>query len=172
MEFEKLISERYSVRSFKNEKIDESIINKIINAGHRAPTGCNFQPQKVLVIKSVEALLKLRNCTKCHFDAPLAMLICYKESEGWTRSYDGAKCAPVDAAIVTTHMMLSAHNEGVGTCWVMHFDPVAVCREFNIPDDVTPYALLVMGYPAEDSEPREMHYKTRPIDDVVRYNSF
>ena len=172
MEFEKLIAERYSVRSFKEKKVEESLINKILNAGHIAPTGCNFQPQKILVIKSEDALSKLKKCTRCHFDAPLAMLVCYDESEGWSRPYDGEKCAPVDAGIVTTHMMLAAHNLGLGTCWVMHFDPKAMREEFNIPSNITSYALIVIGYASDDSKPRDMHFNTRPIDDVVKYDSF
>ena len=78
----------------------------------------------------------------------------------------------MDAAIVTTHMMLAAHDLGVGTCWVMHFDPFAMKEAFRIPDGIEPYALLVMGWPAEDAKPLDLHFKTRPMEDVVVYESF
>ncbi len=172
MDFEQLIKERYSVRNFKTEHLPEEVINKILEAGHLAPTGCNYQPQRILVLNTDEAINKLRDCTKCHFGAPTAMLICHNKEESWTRKYDGALSSPVDGAIVTTHMMLEAHNEGVGCCWVMHFDPAAMRESFNIPENIEPLALLVMGYPAEDAKPIEMHYKTRPIDEVVFYDSF
>ncbi len=172
MEFEKLIAERYSVRKFENRHLEKEVIDKIIHAGHIAPTGCNNQPQRILVLNTDESIEKLKNCTKCHFDAPSAMLVCYNKNESWMRPYDGALCAPVDAAIVTTHMMLAAHNIGVGTCWVMHFDPFKMREAFNIPGNIEPVALLVMGYPAEDAVPIEMHFKTRPIDEVVVYDSF
>lgn len=172
MEFEKLISERYSVRKFENKHLEEDVISKIINAGHLAPTGCNNQPQRILVLNTDESIEKLKNCTKCHFDAPCAMLICYNKAETWTRPYDGAISAPVDAAIVTTHMMLEAANIGVGTCWVMHFDPKAMVETFNIPENIEPVALLVMGYPHEDAAPIPMHYAFRPLDEVVVYDSF
>ena len=172
MEFEKLIAERYSVRKFENRHLEKEILNKIISAGHIAPTGCNNQPQRILVLNTDESIEKLKTCTRCHFDAPCAMLICYNKNESWVRPYDGALSAPVDAAIVTTHMMLAAHNIGVGTCWVMHFDPFKMKEAFNIPENIEPAALLVMGYPAEDAVPIEMHFKTRPIDEVVVYDSF
>ncbi len=172
MEFEKLISERYSVRKFKSEHLPQAIVDKIIEAGHIAPTGCNYQPQRILVLNSDEAIAKLKGCTKCHFNAPCAMLICYNRDETWKRPYDGALSAPVDAAIVTTHMMLEAHNLGVGSCWVMHFDPQAMRETFNIPENYVPSALLVVGYPAENSEPLELHSKFRPIDEVVFYDEF
>lgn len=167
-----MIKERYSVRNFKTEHLPDEVINKILEASHLAPTGCNYQPQRILVLNTDEAISKLRDCTKCHFGAPTAMLICHNKEESWVRKYDGALSSPVDGAIVTTHMMLAAHNEGVGCCWVMHFDPAAMRESFNIPENIEPLALLVMGYPAEDAKPIEMHYKTRPIDEVVFYDSF
>lgn len=53
----------------------------------------------------------------------------------------------MDASIVTTHMMLEAIELGLSTTWVMHFKPDAMREEFNIPDNIEPIALLVMGYP-------------------------
>lgn len=172
MDFEKVITERYSVRKFENKHLEQEIIDKIINAGHIAPTGCNFQPQRILVLNNDETISKLKNCTKCHFDAPCAMLVCYNKDETWSRPYDGAISAPVDASIVATHMMLEAKNLGVGSCWVMHFDPNAMRSEFNIPTNIIPHALLVMGYPHQSAAPIEMHSKVRPLDEVVFYDSF
>jgi len=172
MEFEKLITERYSVRQFKPEHLSAEDVSKILEAAHKAPTGCNYQPQRILVINKKESMDKLRNCTKCHFNAPAAMLVCYNRDETWKRPYDDALSAPVDAAIVATHMILAAHDAGAGCCWVMHFNPNAIKETFNITENIVPLALLVMGYPAEDSKPLELHSKVRPIDEVVFYDSF
>lgn len=172
MDFEKVIKERYSVRKFQDKHLEKSDVDKIIAASHIAPTGCNIQPQRILVINSDESVNKLKTCTKCHFDAPCAFLICYNIDESWTRPYDGAKSAPVDASIVTCHMMLEAQNLGIGTCWVMHFDPNKIKETFNIPHNFIPHALLVAGYPHKDSAPIEMHEKVRDINDVVYYDSF
>ena len=171
MEFEKLIAERYSVRQFQPEHLPQEVVDKILDAGHKAPTGCNYQPQRILVLNTDEAIAKLKNCTKCHFNAPCAMLICHNKDESWVRKYDGALSAPVDAAIVATHMMLAAHNYGVGSCWVMHFDPSSMRETYRIPDNVEPVALLVMGYPAEDAKPLDLHHQSRPIDEVAVYDA-
>lgn len=172
MEFEKLIAERYSVRQFQPEHLPQEVVDKILDAGHKAPTGCNYQPQRILVLNTDESIAKLKNCTKCHFHAPTAMLVCHNKDESWVRKYDGALSSPVDAAIVATHMMLAAHNYGVGSCWVMHFDPSAMRETYRIPDNVEPVALLVMGYPAEDAKPLDLHHQSRPIDEVVVYDAF
>lgn len=172
MDFEKLISERYSVRSFKQEHLPRSIIDKILNVGHTAPTGCNYQPQRILVMNTDESIERLKKCTKCHFNAPTAMLVCHNKEESWVRKYDGALSSPVDAVIVTTYLMLAAQNEGVGSCWVMHFDPAAMRDTFNIPEGVETVALLVMGYPSDDAKPLDLHFKSRPIEQTVFYEKF
>ncbi|MBR2901343.1 MAG: nitroreductase family protein [Clostridia bacterium] len=172
MDFLEFARDRYSVRKFESRHLEKEIIDKILECGHIAPTGCNYQPQRILVLNNDEAIEKLKKCTKCHFDAPTAMLICYNKDESWVRKYDGALSAPVDASIVTTHLMLMAHSLGVGSCWVMHFDPFAVRLEFNIPENIEPLALLVMGYPHKESRPLELHSKVRPIDEVVFYDTF
>lgn len=172
MDFEQLINERYSVRNFKPEHLPQEVIDKILAAGHIAPTGCNYQPQRILVLNTDESIAKLQNCTKCHFGAPSAILVCYNKNESWERRYDKALSAPIDAVIVATHMMLAAHNIGVGCCWVMHFDPFAMRKTFNIPENVEPVALLVMGYPSEDAKPLPLHYQSRPISEVIFHNHF
>ena len=172
MDFEKLITERYSVRNFKPEHMPQAVIDKILEAGYKAPTGCNYQPQRILVLNTDESIAKLKECTKCHFNAPTAMLVCHNRDESWVRKYDSALSSPVDAVIVATHMMLAAHNEGVGCCWVMHFNPAAMRKTFGIPENIEPIALLVIGYPSDDAKPLDMHFSTRAIDETVFYDEF
>ena len=160
------------MRNFKPEHLPGEVLEKILAAGHLAPTGCNYQPQRILVLNTDESIEKLRRCTKCHFGAPTALLVCHNTAESWVRPYDGALSSPVDAVIVATHMMLAAWNEGVGSCWVMHFDPAAMRKTFAIPETVEPTALLVMGYPSADAKPLALHYQNRPIEETVRYEQF
>lgn len=172
IDFLKLAAKRYSVRSFESRPVEEDTLRQIIQAGYVAPTACNLQPQRILVLSKPEDTKKLKHCTKCHFNAPTALLICYDKNECWKRKYDGKSSGEIDAAIVTTHMMLAAESFGVGSTWVMHFDPAAMREEFQIPDQLEPTALLVMGYPAEDAEPYPGHSQFRPLEDLLVYHSF
>lgn len=172
MDFLKLATERYSVRKFENKPVENEKIEKILKAALVAPTGCNYQPQRILVINSEDALAKLKDCTRCHFDAPCAMLVCYNKDECWTRPYDGNQSGIVDASIVATHIMLEAAELGIGSTWVMHFNPFKMREAFEIPENVEPVALLVMGYPASDALPNERHTIYRPSDETVFYNGF
>ena len=172
MKFTEFASQRFSVRKFKNEHLPKEIIDKIILGGHIAPTGCNYQPQRILVVNSDEGMDKIKKCTNSHFDAPCAMIIGYNKNESWVRRYDGAKSAPVDSIIVATHMMLASHAEGVGSCMVMSYDPEAIRKEFCIPDEIETTLLLMLGYPHEDATPHEFHSKFRPQSEVVFYEKF
>jgi len=171
LDYNTLIAERYSVRKFDGVPLTEDEIGALLAAGHLAPTGCNNQPQRILVLRE-ESMEKLRGCTRCHFGAPNAMLVCYNKGEVWRRPYDGKSCGVADACIVATHIMLKAQDLGLGCTWVMHFDPQKMRDAFSIPDTVEPVALLVLGHPAADAAPLPMHFEYRPLEETVVYDSF
>ena len=167
MDFLTLASERYSVRKFTDRKVEQEKLEKILAAGHMAPTACNRQPQRIYVIESEEALEKWRKCTYSHFGETLVLLTCANKNENWERDFDGKTSGDIDASIVMTHMMLEGRELGIGSTWVMHFIPEAVCAEFELPDELEPVGALLMGYPAEDAVPSPMHEKKRPLSETV-----
>ena len=145
MDFIKLAKERYSVRKFAAKKVEEEKVAQILEAGRCAPTAVNYQPQRILVIESGDSLAKLRECTPYHFNAPLALLVCYDRTASWKRSYDGCDMGVVDASIVAAQMMLEAASLGLGTTWVGHFDPAAVRTAFELPEYIEPVALRMIA---------------------------
>ena len=173
MDFLQLAAQRYSVRKFQEKKLPREALESILKAGMLAPTAHNNQPQRILVIDEPKGLEALDRATKCRFGAPDALLICYDKDACWKRDrYDGKASGEVDASIVTTHMMLAAADLGIGSTWVMHFDPVAMRREFSVPEEYEPVALLVMGYPAPDAAPAPGHSTFEPEEKLVFYNRF
>ncbi|MBE6049295.1 MAG: nitroreductase [Clostridium sp.] len=170
--FLELVQSRYSVRKFSDKEVEREKIDKILRAGQVAPTACNLQPQRILVINSKEAINKFRKCTECHFNAPLAILVCHDKDKAWKRSYDGKSSGDIDASIVTTHMMLEAFNLGIGSTWVMHFIPEAIREEFNLPENYEATSILVMGYPAEDAKPFPGHADKKNLEETVCFNEF
>lgn len=172
MDFLELAKERYSVRSFSDEKVESEKVNLILQAAKLAPTACNFQPQRLLVIDSQESLNKLKDCTPYHFNAPLAILICYDKTVSWKRKYDEADSGETDASIVATHMMLEITNLGLGSTWVGSFDPEKVKSSFNMPENFIPVAILPIGYESEDSKPHPNHTTRFDNQKTIFYNSF
>ena len=169
MDFLELAKKRYSVRSFKNESISDEIIRKIIDAGYVAPTACNRQPFKIIAISSEEGLAKFKRCTDCHFNAPLAFIVCSDLNIAWQRSFDGKRSGDVDASIVATHMMLEAADLGIGSTWVMFFKPDVVKAEFDLPDNFEPVVCLPMGYPSDEAKPAPLHSQYRDYGDLVTF---
>lgn len=172
MDFLELVKKRYSVRKFSDKKVEQSKLDLILEAGRVAPTAVNYQPQRMLVIENEESLSKLKECTPYHFNAPLAILICYDSSISWKRHYDKKDMGDVDSSIVTTQMMLEIANLGLGTTWVGHFSPELIKEKFNLPEYLVPVALLPIGYPSEDSVPNKLHNIRHDIQETVFFNSF
>lgn len=171
MDFFKLAESRFSLRQFTSQKVEKEKLDRILAVGRLAPTACNNQPQRILVLENEQALAKLKRCTPCHFDAPLALLVCYDNRESWKRSYDGKEFGDIDASIVGTHLMMEAAELGVGSTWVGYFDPSAMRREFSLPENIIPVALLPMGYPAKGAGPNEQrHFSRKPLEETIFYN--
>ena len=169
MEFSKVLENRYSVRDFKDLQVEDEKIEAIIEAGRVAPTAKNTQCQKIFVLKSKESIEKVRNITRCAFNAPLVILTCGDEERQCYLSISGKSLMETDVAIVNTHMMLKATELGLGTCWVCYFDPKKISEEFNLPDNIRPLNLLLVGYTADDYKPNERHFDIRPYDEVVKF---
>ena len=114
-----------------------------------------------------DELAKVDKCTPCRFGAPTVLLICYDDKLAWKREFDGACSGEVDASIVTTHMMMAAHDLGLGTCWVMYFDPVKAGKLFALPNGIIPVAMLPIGYPAEDAAAAAQHEDRLPLEEII-----
>ena len=172
MEILDLMKQRFSVRSYDSRKVEKEKLEEILKAAQAAPTAVNNQPVRLLVIESEEALTKLKECTNSHYNAPLAILCCYDSDSCWVRPYDQKKSGEVDASIVCTHMMLKAWDLGIGSVWVMHFDPERIKEEFHIPENLVPVSLLVMGYASKDCVPNPRHAQRKDLSETVFYNTF
>ena len=167
--FLELAQSRYSVRKYAEKPIEPEKLEQILRAGQLAPTACTYQPQRIFVLQSPEAIAKVRGLTRYAFNAPVVLLICANMDESWV-GVDGHYAAPIDAAIVITHMMLEAWDLGIGSCWVRGFDKNVIAAAYDLPSNLEPVAFLPLGYPAENSHPaRGWHDKRKALEETVRY---
>lgn len=172
MDFLTLAKERFSVRSFREQPIEQEKIDLILKAAQLAPTAVNYQPQMIYVLKSDEALKKIRSLTKSTYNAPLVFLVCADESKTWKSNMEPGysySTGEMDASIVCTHMMFEAWELGVGSVWVRLFDSREVAKAFNLPPSIKPICLLPVGYATEECAPyAPWHDVYRPIEDFVQ----
>ena len=165
--FIELAQARYSCRSFKPQTIEPAKLKLVLEAGRIAPTACNNQPQRIKVITDPEDLAKVDECTPCRFNAPAVLLVCYDKTVCWKREFDGEDSGEVDASIVTTHLMLAAQEAGLGTCWVMYFNPAKTVELFALPENIVPVAFLPIGYPADNVAPSGSQKHRLSLDKIL-----
>lgn len=169
MDFTSLSAERYSLRKFSSQRVEPEKLNIILEAGRKAPTAVNFQPQRIFVLQSPDALEKIDSCTGCHFHPPVMLVVAYDAKAAWTREIDGKNHGDIDAALVAGHMMLQAAELGLGTTYVGFFDPDKILAAFPEMAGLTPVALLPLGYPAEGAHPSHLHNSRKPLEDLVKF---
>lgn len=171
MDFIELSKKRYSVRKFSSQKVEDEKIEKILEAGRLAPTAKNSQSHKIFIIKSKDALEKIYSATPMSYHAPIVLMVCYDKKTSYKNTadthypdYDGGG---VDAAIVTTAMMMEATELGLVTLWARGYDSQKIYDAFPQIKDLELVCLLDIGYPAEDSSPSERHFMRKELSETT-----
>lgn len=171
-DFKALATELYSVRKFDTKPVEQKKVDAILAVARLAPTAHNYQPQRLLVLNTADSLNKLKDCTNGHFNAPLAIIVCYDNQVSWKREYDDVDLGTVDASIVGSHIMFTVVDIGLGTTWIAYFDPAKVREAYALPDNIIPVAIFPIGYPHPDCVPAPGHTKRSDVSELTIYNSF
>lgn len=169
MDFISIAKKRYSVRKYTEKKVEPEKLDKILEAAHVAPTAANRQPVRLIVVQSEEGLAKIGKAADI-YGASLAIIVCADHNRVWTRPYDKKQTGDIDASILTDHMMLQATELGLGTVWVCYFEPDVLRQEFNLPDNLEPINILVIGYSNEEPAAPDRHSQMRiSMEQLVSY---
>lgn len=167
MEFFDLIEQRYSVRAYRPDPVEPEKLQQVLEAARIAPSASNKQPYQFIVIHTAgrEAELKRIYNKDWFVQPPIVVCVCVIKATAWVRKYDGREYSYVDATIAMDHLILAAHDLGLGTCWIAAFDPVPAREVLQLPDDVEPVAFTPLGYPADQFRP----HQRKNLADLVRY---
>lgn len=170
-EFLKFCETRISNRQFSKEKVPEDIIRKIFRIGQLAPSSCNQQAYKFLVINKEEDLKELSKiCTGKLSRSPQAMF-CFTDMSITRGNFDNIQ----STAASVMSMLYATHSLGLGGYWVAGFDFNKKTRKFfmkkyKMPKKYVLQALLLFGY--KDSEANEYPEKCRiPLEQNFLINS-
>jgi nitroreductase len=168
MDFQKAITERKSIRKYNtNKAIPEDVLIRIFEAARIAPSACNIQPSHFIVITdpAVKEQMKEVYPKDWFWTAPLIIAGCVDTKTSYKRK-DGKDFSEVDLTIAMDHLILSASNEGLGTCWIGAFDNDKAREILKIPGHVNIIAMTPLGYPAE--HPSERPRKN--LDEILHAN--
>ncbi len=166
-----IIRNRRSVREFKDREIPESAIDVLIEALRWAPSAENLQSRKFYFVFNEDIRNKLaqaglrRDFVSFIARAPLVVVACAdlriasRYGERGTQLY----CIQ-DTAASVQNLLLAAHDQGLGTCWVGAFKEEEVKEILDMPDYLRPVVLVPVGYPAKTPKAPDR----LPKDDCVK----
>lgn len=165
MLFAELIKNRYSVRSYKPDIVEDHKLAQVLEAARLAPTAANRQPFQLILISTAGRKEELNRIYSRDFftEAPLVICACAVPSQAWSRGE--SNYSYVDTAIAMDHLTLAATELGLGTCWIAAFDRGAARQVLGLPDTVEPVAFTPLGYPAD----RPGVKSRKPLSELVRY---
>ncbi len=153
MRFGELIAARRSVRAYTSQPVDESALQRILQAIRAAPSAGNLQAYEVCLVRSPEvraALARAAGGQSYLEEAPLALVFCTHAGRAAVRyGHRGSTLYTVqDATIACTFAMLAAVEEGLASVWIGAFDEGAVHQAIGAPAEWVPIAILPIGHPA------------------------
>lgn len=171
MTFEEMAKARYSVKKYSGRPVEDEKLQKILQVANLAPTAKNAQCVRIYVLRSEDAIEKVKSLTPCTYGAPVVLMFAYEESESYTypdsEDEDGNSGAE-DCSIVATHVMFEALELGLGTCWVNRFTPAKAKEVFALPQSEHVVLLMDLGYAEDGNVPLPNHDKKKPLDETVK----
>ena len=152
------IFHRVSIRKYQDKKIEPEKIEKLLRAAMAAPSACNQQPWEYYVVtnrEKIEALSKASPYTGCAKGAPVVFVPCFREG------LIAPMYADIDMSASVQNLLLEADELGLGAVW-MGISPLkdrmeTVKEILNIREDLSAFAIIPCGYPAEE-RPQENRY--------------
>ena len=154
-----MIRTRRSYRSYQPEQITDEQLNAVLEAGTYAPTSRGLQSPFIVAIQNEDLKARLAKMnaeimgvtTNPYYDAPTYVLV-FVPSD--------APNGIQDASLVMENMMLAAHSQGLGSCWIHREREMFATEEgkelmqqWGLPEGLVGIAALALGYPNGEPSP-------------------
>jgi nitroreductase len=178
--FMEMVMSRQSVREYSNEPVRKECIERCLEAARFAPSACNAQPWKFIVVDDPDIKNQLADATQDrilpmnHFtkQAPVHIVV-IRERANLTSNIGqvikNKEYPLIDIGIAVDHLCLQALEEGFGTCIIGWFNEKKVKKLLNIPLAKRAELIITLGYPAKN-EIREKRRKSK--DEIAVYNKY
>jgi len=175
-----IVKTRQSTRAYDSRAVEAEKIDRCIDAALMAPSACNAQPWKFIVVNDPDLKNALADATKDlilplnHFtkQAPVHVVI-VREKANLTSAIGQVikdrEYPLMDIGIAAVHFCLQAVEEGLGTCIIGWFNEKKVRKLLSVPRNKRIELVITVGYPATD----EIRPKNRkPREEVLAYNKY
>ncbi len=152
--FLNLLQKRRTVRRYREEKIEEEIIDQILKAGLLSPSSKNKKPVEFIVVEDKETLKKLKESKNKGIEGlntalcAIVVIADSQLSDVWIE----------DASIAATMIQLAASEQGLGSCWIQirkrknnnGDSEDEVKASLNIPEKYSVLSIISLGYKDEE----------------------
>jgi nitroreductase len=163
-----LIKNRTSIRQFTNQAVEKEKIDNLLKAGMAAPSAMNKQPWKLVAITNKEKIKQLADSTgkKPVENSTLTIVVCGDMSK--TSNTPEDLWWTEDCGAVTENILLAATAQDLGAVWCGTWpdnNRVATTQKLlSLPSEIVPYAIIAIGYPAENPTPKNKYTE----DNIIR----
>ena len=180
MDFLDLVRQRQSDRSFDKDKpVEEDKIMALIEAARLAPSACNGQPWKFIIVDDPQIKDKVAKCCVSnvllmnHFTQQAPLHIVVVEEKTNLTSGIGCKVKhkdfkQMDIGIAAENICLTAASLGLGSCMVGWFNEDKMKEILNIPKDRRIWLDIVIGYPTKPTREK----KRKSIEQICSRNKY
>lgn len=163
------ISQRRSVRAYKDRAVEDEKLKKVLDAARLAPSASNRQEWKFVVVRDKSTREKLSRAALGQTfvaQAPVVIVACATEAEHVMAC--GQSAYTVDVSIACAYMTLQACELGLGTCWLGAFHEYEVKDILKIPSQIRVVTMMPLGYP---DQPPSMKSR-KSLDKIVCYEKY
>ncbi len=176
-----LIRQRRSVRNFLDKPVEREKIMACLEAARLAPSACNSQPWKFIVVDDPKLKKKLSQVafngiysinTFCK-KAPVIVAVISEKGKFIARiggMFRSTRYYLIDIGIAIEHFVLQAEELGLGSCWIGWFNERAVKQVLNIPQYKKIDILIALGY--YDKAKIGADHGREPMEKIAAFNTY
>jgi nitroreductase len=174
-----LIISRQSDRKYSNKPVAKEQLSRIIEAGRMAPSACNAQPWKFIVVTDPELIEQIAGAASAKIlgmntfvAQAMVIIVIVREKPNFSSKIGGTikskDYSLIDIGIASENICLQARAEGLGSCMIGWFDEDEVRKILDIPKKKRVELLITLGYSLSDQRTK----KRKPVDEVAGYNKY
>ena len=172
----KIIEQRRSIRKYQDKPVEKEKILKIIDAARLAPSASNGQPWRFIAVTEKQTISNMATealgfINKWAKNAPCIIVGCSVKKNILTHyigeALSGIKYHLLDVGIAMEHIVLTAEEIGLSTCWMGWFNERKLKKLLNIPLSWRIVSLLSVGYAVKKNlyNPK----KKLPLDEILSW---
>ncbi|MCX6253133.1 MAG: nitroreductase family protein [Bacteroidia bacterium] len=174
-----LIISRQSDRKYSKKPVEKEKLKRIIEAGRMAPSACNAQPWKFIVVDEPKLVGKISKAASARVlgmnifvaQAPVILVI-VRERPNFSSKLGGTirkrDYSLIDIGIASENICLQAEAEGIGSCMIGWFDERMLRKLLGIPRSKRVELLITLGY----SLSKKREKKRKPAEETISYNKY